>query len=228
MKRSQINQIVDQAIEFSRSLNMYLPKFAYMQAEDWRKADQDSWFEVFGLELGWDVTDYGMGDFAKCGTCLFTLRNGSVSDPRFTKPYAEKMMLIEDGQFLPYHFHTYKMEDILNRGGGTLCINCYYATDDDKLDESKEIKVFVDSQLCTFKPGETIRLPVGSGVTLPPRMYHRIWAEGGKVMSWEVSKVNDDHSDNTYLEGCPRFAEIEEDEPMKWCLCNEYDKILHK
>ena len=59
------------------------------------------------------------------------------------------------------------------------------------------MEITFDSQKVVFKPGEVIRIPVGSGVTLPPRLYHSIWAEDGKVMSWEVSKVNDDHTDNT-------------------------------
>lgn len=225
MKRSFINKIVDEAIGFSKSLGMTLPKFAYISADGWKQEDQSTWDEVFDLELGWDVTDYGSDDFYKTGTCLFTLRNGSVNNPKYPKPYAEKMMLIEDGQVLPYHFHTYKMEDILNRGGGTLCIKCYRATADDKLDEQRPVEISFDAQKRVFAPGEVIRIPVGSGVTLPARLYHSIWAEGGKVMSWEVSKVNDDHTDNTYLEGCPRFSVIEEDEPMRWCLCNEYDKV---
>lgn len=227
MKRSEINHIVDEAMAFAHSLGMILPKFAYMSAEDWRQADLASWEEVLDLELGWDVTDYGSNDFYRSGTCLFTLRNGSVSNPKYPKPYAEKMMLIEDGQVLPYHFHSFKMEDILNRGGGKLCLKCYWATADDKLDQERPIEISLDGQKRVFAPGEKIVLEVGSGVTLPPRLYHSIFAEEGKVMSWEVSKVNDDHTDNTYLEGCPRFSQIEEDEPMKWCLCNEYDKIRH-
>lgn len=90
MKRSFINKIVNEAIEFSKAQHLTLPKFAYITAEDWKKQDQASWAEVFDLELGWDVTDYGSDDFYKTGTCLFTLRNGSVSDSRYTKPYAEK------------------------------------------------------------------------------------------------------------------------------------------
>lgn len=171
MKRSFINKIVNEAIEFSKAQNLTLPKFAYITAEDWKKQDQASWAEVFDLELGWDVTDYGSDDFYKTGTCLFTLRNGSVSDSRYTKPYAEKMMLIEDGQVLPYHFHSYKMEDILNRGGGTLCIKCYWATEDNQLDEKRKVEISFDSQKVCFEPGEVIRIPVGSGVTLPPRLY---------------------------------------------------------
>ena len=225
MKRSFINKIVDDAIAFAKEQNMILPKFAYISADQWKKEDQASWAEVLDLELGWDVTDYGSDDFYKSGTCLFTLRNGSLSNGKYPKPYAEKMMLIEEGQVLPYHFHSYKMEDILNRGGGTLCIRCYWATEDNKLDEKRPVEIILDGQKRVFAPGEKIELKQGSGVTLLPRLYHSITAEGGKVMSWEVSKVNDDHTDNTYLEGCPRFSQIEEDEPMKWCLCNEYDKI---
>lgn len=227
MKRSEINHIVDEAMAFAHSLGMRLPKFAYMSAEDWHQADLASWEEVLDLELGWDVTDYGSNDFYRSGTCLFTLRNGSVSNPKYPKSYAEKMMLIEDGQVLPYHFHSFKMEDILNRGGGKLCLKCYWATADDKIDQERPIEISLDGQKRVFAPGEKIVLEGGSGVTLPPRLYHSIFAEEGKVMSWEVSKVNDDHTDNTYLEGCPRFSHIEEDEPMKWCLCNEYDKIRH-
>lgn len=227
MKRSEINKIVDEAMTFAHSLGMRLPKFAYMSADDWRKADLEPWQEVLDLELGWDVTDYGSDDFYKSGTCLFTLRNGSVSNPKYPKPYAEKMMLIEEGQVLPYHFHSYKMEDILNRGGGKLCLICYWATEDNKLDKERPVEISLDGQKCVFAPGEKIVLEVGSGVTLPPRLYHSIFAEEGKVMSWEVSKVNDDHTDNTYLIDCPRFSVIEEDVPMKWCLCNEYDKIRH-
>lgn len=37
--------------------------------------------------------------------------------------------------------------------------------------------------------------------------------------------VNDDHTDNRFLVPLSRFAEIEEDEPVKWVLCNEYQLI---
>lgn len=33
---------------------------------------------------------------------------------------AEKIMIVREGQVTPYHFHWYKMEDIINRGGGNL------------------------------------------------------------------------------------------------------------
>ena len=41
------------------------------------------------------------------------------------KPYAEKVMIVEENQVTPMHFHRSKMEDIINRGGGNLMIELY-------------------------------------------------------------------------------------------------------
>ncbi len=40
----------------------------------------------------------------------------------------------------------------------------------------------------------------------------------------EVSQVNDDTADNRFHEPCSRFNSIEEDEPAKYLLGNEYPK----
>ena len=39
MKRSFINKIVNEAIEFSKAQHLTLPKFAYITADDWKKQD---------------------------------------------------------------------------------------------------------------------------------------------------------------------------------------------
>lgn len=70
--------------------------------------------------LGWDVTDYGLNDYKKIGGVLFTVRNGDQNDPSIGVPYAEKYILLEEGQGLPIHFHYSKTEDIINRAGGVL------------------------------------------------------------------------------------------------------------
>ncbi|MEN1263288.1 D-lyxose/D-mannose family sugar isomerase, partial [Pseudomonas aeruginosa] len=59
-------------------------------------------------------------------------------------------------------------------------------------------------------------------ICLPPRLYHRFWAEKAFVLGWEISMVNDDQHDNYFLEPGGRFPAIEEDEPVKWLLCGEY------
>jgi D-lyxose ketol-isomerase len=53
-------------------------------------------------------------------------------------------------------------------------------------------------------------------------MYHQFWSENGASMIGEVSTVNDDVNDNRFLEPLGRFSAIEEDEPARYLLCNEY------
>jgi D-lyxose ketol-isomerase len=41
-------------------------------------------------------------------------------------------------------------------------------------------------------------------------------------MAGEVSSVNDDKTDNRFLEAPGRFPKIDEDEPPAFLLCSEY------
>ncbi|EJS87385.1 hypothetical protein AAUPMB_14135, partial [Pasteurella multocida subsp. multocida str. Anand1_buffalo] len=82
--------------------------------------------------------------FAKHGLTLFTIRNQS---PTNQKPYAEKIMMVKEGQVTPMHYHWKKMEDIINRGGGTLVIRLYRRDEQtDLLDEKSAIQVAVDGK----------------------------------------------------------------------------------
>jgi len=67
-------------------------------------------------------------------------------------------------------------------------------------------------------------LEPGESITLEPEVYHTLYGEegGGKVLVGEVSSVNDDATDNFFLEPVGRFPEIEEDEPPLYLLCTEY------
>lgn len=113
------------------------------------------------------------------------------------------------------------MEDILNRGGGRLCLQLAWATEDERLDMQRSVSVAVDGRQRTLKPGETLVLNPGQGVCLPPTLYHRFWAENALVMGWEISMVNDDKRDNRFLEDSGRFPMIQEDEPKNgYCAVN--------
>ena len=48
-----------------------------------------------------------LGDFAKHGLFLFTVRNGLPENwnTRQGKLYAEKLMIVDEGQITPLHFH---------------------------------------------------------------------------------------------------------------------------
>ncbi|WP_151996181.1 D-lyxose/D-mannose family sugar isomerase [Buttiauxella massiliensis] len=228
MKRSRINYTINKAHAMAETFKLSLPSFAFFTAQQWREKNLAEWQEVIDLQLGWDITDFGSGDFANTGLTLLTLRNGSLSDARYPKPYAEKMLQIQENQQTPWHFHYHKMEDILNRGGGELCMQLAWATEDKHLDTRRPVEVVVDGCLRTLTACETLVLKPGQGVCLPPYLYHRFWAEKAFVMGWEVSMVNDDKADNCFLEGRGRFPVIEEDEPIKWILCGEYERLLQK
>ena len=144
--------------------------------------------------------------------------------PEDLKTYAEKVMIVRPGQVTPMHFHFNKTEDIINRGGGRLVCRLYNATSDERLDQAASVTVSTDGVVRSLAAGDQLVLAPGESVTLPPRLYHSFWGqpECGTVLVGEVSKVNDDRTDNRFLEKVGRFPEIDEDEPAKYLLCNEY------
>jgi D-lyxose ketol-isomerase len=75
--------------------------------------------------------------------------------------------------------------------------------------------------------GSLVRIAPGQSICLPPRTFHQFWAEEGtgESMSGEVSTVCNDLTDNYFLEPRERFPEIEEDEPPRFVLCNQYPPV---
>ncbi|OEU67092.1 MAG: D-lyxose/D-mannose family sugar isomerase [Desulfovibrio sp. S3730MH75] len=221
MKRSEINGLITKAKEFYAEHHFNLPKWAFWGPEDW-KGTGDS--EVVRNMLGWDLTDYGKGNFAKLGLILFTIRNGNLKtdDP---KQYAEKIMILREGQICPMHFHWSKREDIINRAGGNLVIKLY-GSDENEAMSDKPLNVSVDGFIRTVQPGGEIVLEPGESICLEPGMYHSFYCETrtGDVMVGEVSAVNDDNIDNRFHESMPRFPEVEEDEAPIHLLVNDYGR----
>jgi hypothetical protein len=56
-------------------------------------------------------------------------------------------------------------------------------------------------------------------------VYHAFWGEGADVLIGEVSTVNDDHTDNYFLNPIGRFPEIEEDEARHRLLVGDYGQL---
>jgi len=210
------------AISFMETMNFKLPPFAYWSPDEWRNRGME-YDEIRDNMLGWDITDFGSGNFRKTGLFLFTIRNGNSNSDKYSKPYAEKIMIVEEEQVTPFHFHWNKMEDIINRGGGNLLIQLYNPTKDGKF-SNEQVRVSVDGRNYYVDAGSIIRITPGESISLPLRQYHKFWGEkgAGKVLVGEVSKVNDDRTDNRFYEDIGRFPEIEEDEPPLYLLCNEY------
>lgn len=225
MKRSEINKIMKSADEFIRAQNFHLPPFAYWNVDDWRKKGPEV-REIVDKKLGWDITDFGSGDFFNSGLLLFTIRNGHPNawKTKQGKLYAEKIMVVEQGQITPLHFHWDKMEDIINRGGGKLVIELYNATQDEGKDDKGEVQVSTDGVHRVLPPGGKVELEPGESITLPQFCYHQFWAEESRTLVGEVSMVNDDNSDNRFYQPLPRFPAIEEDEAPFHLLCTDYTR----
>lgn len=226
MKRSELNNIIENEIEFINKMNFKLPPFAFWDKEEWAKKDE-RYKEIKDNMLGWDITDFGHGDYEKIGLLMFTIRNGSLESDEYSKPYAEKLLISHENQVTPYHFHRQKMEDIINRGGGNLIVKVYNATKDETLDETSEVTVYKDGFTDTVPAGSTIRLQPGESITIQPGLYHSFWGEEGHgtVLVGEVSKVNDDRTDNRFLEETGRFPAIEEDEEPLYLLYQDYSDM---
>ena len=223
MKRSEINRAIRRTEAFAAAQGFALPPFCVWTPDDWQTRDH-AYDEIRDNMLGWDITDYGGGNFAKMGFSLVTIRNGNYSDrARYPKPYAEKLLYIEEGQYSPMHFHWSKMEDIINRGGGNVLIQVYNATPDEALALS-DVTLHCDGRVFTVPAGTQIRLTPGESISIQPYLYHDFTVEpgGGPVLLGEVSMCNDDVNDNRFLEPLGRFSSIEEDEPAYRLLCNEY------
>jgi len=209
---------------FIKSYGFLLPPFAYWSPDDWRNKGQEV-REIVENNLGWDITDFGQGDYDNFGLFLFTVRNGTPENLKSGtgKLYAEKIMVVGENQITPMHSHWIKVEDIINRGGGKLAIQLYNSTEDEKLADT-DITVSMDGVVHAFKAGDIVMLNPGESITLPTGLYHKFWGVGGSVLIGEVSLVNDDNTDNCFLEPIGRFPNIEEDEPPLYLLVNDYDR----
>ena len=222
--RSRINEILRQSDKFIRSFGYVLPPFAYWSPQEFR-ANKDSAKAIVDSNMGWDITDFGLGNFDELGLFLFTVRNGKADDLKKGTGmlYAEKAMISRQDQYSPMHRHFLKAEDIINRGGATLVIELFGDTEG-KCDRSRGTVVYCDGVRNEFEPGHKLRLEPGQSVTLMPNEHwHAFWGEGGDVFIGEVSTVNDDTTDNIYEDpAIARFSGIEEDEEPLHLLVSDY------
>ena len=225
MKRSEINAAIRWAENLCAEHRITLPDFARYAPD--RKAMSDSARKnLVETMLGWDITDFGSGDFSHCGAVLFTVRNGNIYDSTIGTPYAEKYIFMKDGdgQELPLHYHIHKTEDIINRAGGVLCVQLFAKGTDGKPDPKASIVIYRDGERYEIAAGETVEITRGNSITLTPYIYHRFYTKpgSGDLIIGEVSKINDDNIDNVFANPQERFCEVEEDEARYRLLVNEY------
>lgn len=225
MKRSEINAAIRHTEKLLAEYRFALPPFAAWNPADWAGNTSKSQ-EIRRAGLGWDITDFGLGRFNEMGLTLFTSRNGDAANLSTGKGmvYAEKVIIVRDGQRCPMHYHFIKTEDIINRGGGILVLQLIETGADGKADPAREVVFRTDAIERRLPANGLLRLAPGESVTLTPGLAHSFWAEGGDVFVGEVSTVNDDRTDNAFLEPVARFPSIEEDEAPHRLIVGDYHR----
>lgn len=222
MKRSEINSAIKEMERLAKTYHFELPPFCFFSPEDWRMKGRE-FNEIRDCLLGWDITDFGYDDFSKIGMSLVTLRNGMLGDSRYPKTYAEKLIMMHDGQKAPMHYHWTKREDIINRGGGMLLITVCNGHPDRSKDD-RDVPVSMDGRSYSVPSGTAVVVKPGESISIPPYQYHSfsIVSGTGDVLIGEVSMCNDDASDNCFYIPKERFPSIEEDVKPYRLLCTEY------
>ncbi len=224
MRRSEINQALRELEAMARAHGFCLPPFCGYSPADWQNKGHDH-DEIRDNQLGWDITDYGLGNFDQVGFSLITIRNGNRKKANlYRKTYAEKLLYLREGQYAPNHFHWIKMEDIINRGGGNLLIRVHNSLPDETVDRESDVTLHLDGVTRVVSAGTQIVLKPGESISIQPFLYHDFAIEPGTgaVLIGEVSECNDDNTDNRFEQPIGRFPKIEEDEPPYRLLCNEY------
>jgi len=222
VKRSQINREIKRLEALAAKHGFALPPFCGWTPEEWQGKGSE-YNEIRDNMLGWDVTDYGQGDFDRIGFTLITLRNGNQKLPQYKKPYAEKLLMLKEGQYSPMHFHWSKMEDIINRGGGTALIRVYNSLPDESFADT-DVTVIKDGRSFSVPAGTQVELAPGESITIYQYLYHdfEVKPGTGDILLGEVSMCNDDACDNRFNPPMGRFPAIDEDEPPYRLLCTEY------
>ena len=170
MLRSEINALIRDAEAYFEAERFRLPPFAFWTPDDWANPDGDI-SEIVDCGLGWDITDFGLGEYHTCGLLLFTMRNGRLANLKagVGKIYCEKAVILDPGQHCPAHHHWIKVEDIIVRAGGTMGVEVHNAAEDGSFADT-EVSLSLDGVRRRVPAGTTLELSPGESITLEPRL----------------------------------------------------------
>ena len=160
--------------------------------------------------LGWDVTDFGMDDFDRIGAgALHRAQRQASWTASVGVPFCEKYIVMRDGQRLPKHYHVSQ-----ERGhhqpppAAPLRVLLWNVDPATGKELETDVHVYMDGILHTYGPGEEILVYPGNSISLAPYMAHIFGPQAGTdLIAGEVSAINDDNTDNYFLEDTRRFAE---------------------
>ena len=225
MKRSFIDARIDEMRAACERHGALLPPFALWAEAEYRN-DPVAAARILEGSLGWNVVEFEPGRFAEAGLCVFTLRMGDWRQLNHGRGrlYGEKVLLAQDGQRTPHHYHIVKTEDVVNRGGAKFVVELV------KVDRAgaplkERFRALKDVKTLDLGPGAQVTLEPGESLTLDPFVAHAFWAKGGPTLAGEVSLANDDRSDNYFLPPLAPPAPIAEDAPRRYVTVRDLARL---
>ena len=223
MRRSEIDRYIKEAYVFLEKMYFRLPSWACFNACEWDNLGPE-YKGIAKNMLGWEVTDFGSGKFKDVGVVSFTMRNHSTDEGFRTGNYAEKVIIVRKNQVTPAHYHKKKTEDVINRGGGKLCVKLWMADAKGGMAENS-FSAEIDGISRKVIPGEILKINPGESICITPGMYHTFWAEIDMVMAGQISSAEIDHQDTFFYENYKWETDIEEDEQPDYFLSHEYPEF---
>ncbi len=224
MKRSQINNLIDRALNSFTATTFicrhgrsgtptngkpWVKKQTKLESTVW-----DGWSAILAAMIS-TKKDFCYLSCAMgfCKTTVLKQRSSTL-----------KMFVVQPEQVTPWHFHWMKTEDLINRGGGRLEVELAWAADDEKSFDEREVRVQVDGITKIIPSGGKLILEPGESVTLPPKLCHQFCGHKGDktVLAGEISSLNDDTKDNCFMGKTVDRTPIIEDEAPRYSLTGEY------
>ena len=236
INRSVVNRLIGEAMELMKKSGYPVPAWFYWTKEDWDKAT-DEYAEIPATIMGWDITDFGSGDFWNEGLLCFNISNGSKADPKYPKVFSIRICFLIKGQVSSPHWHKSKMEELINFTDTAFGTHVWNVNQNGQRDRYNDVEVEVSGRRFKVKPGDFVELKPFESYTMYPGVIHgpgedyvpaNLPEEAHHISGYviEIASVIDDLNDNLYLDEDHRWAvNIVEDEPAKYYLVQEYPEL---
>ena len=85
MKRSEVNKALRELEAMCEAYHCYLPPFCHFTPKEWEDKGHE-YDEVRDCCLGWDITDYGQGDF-RIGSTIWSEAGRRISELPYHQKY---------------------------------------------------------------------------------------------------------------------------------------------
>ena len=221
MKRSELNRYIAEADAFFAKNHFMLPPFAQWTPQEWETKGPEV-NEIRDPATGLGRDGFRFGRLPPDRPHGLHATNGLSPDGEPSKVYAEKIIYVREGQVTPFHYHASRMVDTLTEAGREARWWFHFTFHPRRRTRGNPSLCFLRWSSVSCRRGRCGDAGSGQSVTLPPFLYHTFYAVDGDALIGEVSSLNNDDTDNFFLDKLPRYPAVVEDEAPTRLLCTEY------